>query len=641
MGKIVGIDLGTTNSVVAVMEGKEVKVIPNKHGSNLTPSVIGFPDSGDRLVGQLARRQAIVNPRNTIYSIKRFMGRRRNEVSEEEKMVPYEIVGAGDDPVRVKIREKIYSPQEISAMVLSDLKETAETYLGEKVEAAVITCPAYFNDAQRQATKEAGRIAGFDVKRVFNEPTAAALAYGLDKKKGVQRIAIYDLGGGTFDVSILEVDNEVIQVLSTNGNTHLGGDDFDQRLINYVADEFRKQHGIDLRKDPMALQRLREACEKAKCELSSMLETEINLPFIAQDASRAPIHLTTRITRSKLEQIIGDLLENSLKPVESALSDAKLKPKDIHEVVLVGGSTRIPMVQKLVKDFFGKEPNRSVNPDEVVAVGAAVQAAVFSGEQKEVLLLDVSPLTLGIKVEGGLMVPLIPRNSAIPTEKSQTFSTAADGQSGVTVEVYQGERPMAEDNRKLGNFDLVGIPPAPRGVPKIEVTFKVDSNGILNVSAKDLGTGTKQEIKITASTGLSEAEIQKMVKDAEAFADKDKERKDLAEARNQADHTVYATEKAVKDFGEKLAAADKEKIEKAVEALKKAKESDRADEIKRGIEAVNKALHESSAKLYEEAAKQQQSAQGAGAPPPPPPPGGQGPRPDGGEKIIDADFKTK
>ncbi len=644
MGKIVGIDLGTTNSVVCVMEGKEVKVIPNKHGSNLTPSVVGFPESGDRLVGQLAKRQAIVNPRNTIYSIKRFMGRRHSEVSQEEKMIPYEVVGGPNDPAKVRIRGKEYTPQEISAMVLSDLKETAEAYLGEKVTEAVITCPAYFNDSQRQATKEAGRIAGFDVKRVFNEPTAAALAFGLDKKRGVRKIAIYDLGGGTFDISILEADNEVIQVLSTNGNTHLGGDDFDQRLIEHVAMEFAKQTGIDLRKDPMALQRLREACEKAKCELSSMTETEINLPFIAQDSSRSPVHLTTRITRSKFEQLVGDLLESSLKPCQSALDDARLKAKDIDEVVLVGGSTRIPRVQQLVKEFFGREPNRSVNPDEVVGVGAAIQAAVLGGDMKEILLLDVTPLTLGIKVEGGLMVPLIKRNTTIPTEQSQDFSTAADNQSGVTVEVFQGERPMAEDNRKLGNFDLTDIPPARRGDPKIEVKFKLDANGILQVSARDKGTGRQQQIQITASTGLDEKQIEKMVKDAEAFADKDKSRKELAEARNMADATAYATEKALKDFGDKMAAGEKEKVEKALEKLKKSKDSDNAVEIKKAIEEVTQASHEFSKHLYEEAAKQQAAQQGAGAPPPPEAGNGRGGAKGSGkddEKIIDADFKTK
>jgi len=644
MGKIVGIDLGTTNSVVAVMEGKEVKVIPNRHGSNLTPSVVAFQDSGERLVGQLAKRQAIVNPRNTVYSIKRFMGRRRSEVAQEERMVTYEVVGGPDEPARVKIRDRVFTPQEISAMVLADLKETAEAYLGGKVTEAVITCPAYFNDSQRQATKEAGRIAGFEVKRVFNEPTAAALAYGLDKKRGVQKIAVYDLGGGTFDISILEVDNEVIQVLSTNGNTHLGGDDFDQRLVEYVLGEFQKQTGIDLRRDPMALQRLREACEKAKCELSSMMETEINLPFIAQDASRAPVHLTMRITRSKLEQLIGDLIESSLRPVENALQDAKLKAKDIDEVVLVGGSTRIPMVQKVVKDFFGKEPNRSVNPDEVVAVGAAIQAGVLGGEVKDILLLDVTPLTLGIKVEGGLMAPLITRNTTIPTKKSQIFSTASDNQTGVTVEVYQGERPMAEDNRKLGNFDLTGIPPAPRGVPQIEVTFDIDANGILNVSAKDLATQRQQQIRITASTGLSEKEIERMVKEAEQFAEKDKSRKELAEARNHADQMIYSTEKMLRDYADKVSAADKEKIEKAVENLRKAKEGDRAEEIRRAIEELNRATHDFSKTLYEEAARKRSSESAASAPPPEPKDRGKdrgGPGGDSGEKIIDADFKTK
>jgi molecular chaperone DnaK len=609
MGKIVGIDLGTTNSVVAIMEGKEVKVIPNKHGSNLTPSVVGFAETGDRLVGQLAKRQAIVNPRNTIYSIKRFMGRRRNEVGQEEKMFPYEIVGGPEEPARVKIREKLYTPQEISAMVLADLKETAESYLGAKITEAVITCPAYFNDAQRQATKEAGRICGFDVKRVFNEPTAAALAFGLDKKKGIRKIAIYDLGGGTFDVSILELDNDAVQVLSTNGNTHLGGDDFDQRLVEYVAGEFQKANGSDLRKDPMALQRLREACEKAKCELSSMMETEINLPFISQDANKSPIHFTTRITRSKFEQLVGDLLESSLKPCESALNDARVKTKDIDEVVLVGGSTRIPKVQQLVKEFFGREPNRSVNPDEVVAVGAAIQAAVLGGEVKDILLLDVTPLTLGIKVEGGILAPLIGRNSTIPTRKAQVFSTAADNQSGVTVEVYQGERPMAEDNRKLGNFDLSGIPPAPRGVPQIEVAFDLDQNGIMNVSAKDLGTGKQQQIKITASTGLGDKEIEKMVRDAEIQKGKDKEKKDLAEARNQADHTIYATEKAIREYGDKMSTADKEAATKGMERLRLAKDGDKADEIKRAMEDLNKTLHEFSKTLYNQGAEKRATAE--------------------------------
>ena len=638
MGKIVGIDLGTTNSVVAVMEGGEPKVIPNKHGSNLTPSVVGFTESGERVVGQLAKRQAIINPRNTVYSIKRFMGRRRSEVVQEEKMFPYEVIGSSDEPVRVRSRGKDYTPQEISAMVLADLKETAEAYLGEKVTEAVITCPAYFNDSQRQATKEAGRIAGFDVKRVINEPTAAALAYGLDKKKGVQKIAVYDLGGGTFDISILEIDNQVIHVLSTNGNTHLGGDDFDHILINYVVDEFKRTSKVDLRKDPMAMQRLKEACERAKCELSSMLETEINLPYIAEAQN-----LSVKLNRSKLEQLIGDLVRSSLKPVEQALADAKLKPSEINEVVLVGGSTRIPMVQKLVKDYFGREPNRSVNPDEIVAVGAAVQGAILQGD-KDILLLDVTPLTLGLKVEGGLMVPLISRNSAIPTKKSQVFSTAADNQPAVTIEVYQGERPMANDNRKLGTFDLDGIPAARRGVPQIEVTFDMDANGILNVTAKDLGTNKQQQVTIKGSTGLSETEIKKMVTEAEQYGEEDKKRKELVEAKNQADHILYQTEKTLKDNADKLPAGDKEKIEKAAESLKKAREGESLDDIKRAMDELGSASHEFSKKLYEEAAKAQAS-QGQAAPPPPAgdgdgktPPEGKGP---GGEKIIDAEFESK
>ena len=630
MSKIVGIDLGTTNSVVAVMEGKDVKVIPNKHGSNLTPSVVAFTESGDRLVGQLAKRQAIVNPKNTVYSIKRFMGRRRNEVSQEERMFPYELTGGPDDPVKVRLRGRDYTPQEISGMILADLKETAETYLGAKVTEAVITCPAYFNDSQRQATKEAGRIAGFDVKRVFNEPTAAALAYGLDKQRGAHKIGVYDLGGGTFDVSMLEVDKEVIQVLSTNGNTHLGGDDFDQRIMEYVLAEFRKDAGVDLRKDPMALQRLKEACEKAKVELSSMMETDINLPFITQAPDRSPIHLTMKISRAKLEQLIGDLLDSSIEPCRAALADAKLQARDINEVVFVGGSTRIPKVQQLVKDFFGREPNRSVNPDEVVAVGAAIQAAVLGGEMRDILLLDVTPLTLGIKVEGGLMVPLIKRNTTIPTEQSQVFSTAADNQSGVTVEVYQGERPMADDNRKLGNFDLTGIPPAPRGVPQIEVAFNLDASGILHARAKDKGTGREQEIRVTATTGLDEHEIQKMVKDAESFSDKDRDRKELAEARNLADHTIYATEKTLRDYGERLAPPDKAKVEESLEQLRKAKESDRAQDIRREAEAVTRTLHEFSKSLYEAASRAGQA---------PPPGGGAESRPQ--DTVVDAEFKPK
>jgi molecular chaperone DnaK len=639
MAKIVGIDLGTTNSVVAVMEGKDVKVIPNKHGSNLTPSVVAYTESGETLVGQLARRQAIVNPKNTVYSIKRFMGRRASEVQQEIHMVPYDVTGAGDEPVRVRARGKLYTPQEISALVLADLKQSAEAYLGQPVTEAVITCPAYFNDAQRQATKEAGRIAGFDVKRIINEPTAAALAYGLDKKRGSHKVAVYDLGGGTFDISILTVDHEVVQVLATNGNTHLGGDDFDQRVMEHILAEFKKQSGIDLKNDAMALQRLKEAAEKAKIELSSMMETDINLPFIAQDAGRGPLHLTMKLTRATLEQLIGDQIRSSVEPCKAALADAKLQPREIEEVVLVGGSTRIPMVQQLVKDYFGREPNRSVNPDEVVAIGAAVQAAVLAGEMKDVLLLDVTPLTLGIKVEGGLLAPLIPRNTTIPTQRSQTFSTAADNQSGVTIEVYQGERPMSDDNRKLGNFDLTGIPPALRGVPQIEVKFDIDANGILNVSARDKGTGKEQQIRITASTGLDENQIQKMVRDAEEMAGRDRERKELAEARNQADHSIYATEKLLRENADKGAVRGREAIERSLEELKRVKDSTRPEEIRRAVGALQAATQDFSKQLYEAAAARPQEPAAAG--PGHEPSGATGGDGKGGEKVIDAEFKTK
>ncbi len=626
MGKVVGIDLGTTNSVVAVMEGKEVKVIPNKHGSNLTPSVVGFTDSGETLVGQLARRQAIVNPRNTIYSIKRFMGRRAAEAQQEIRIVPYEVVGQGDQPVRVRARGKEYTPQEISAMILADLKQSAEAYLGQPVTEAVITCPAYFNDSQRQATKEAGRIAGFDVKRIINEPTAAALAYGLDRKRGAHKIAVYDLGGGTFDISILQVDNEIVQVLSTNGNTHLGGDDFDQRVMEHILAEFKKQNGIDLKNDPMALQRLKEAAEKAKIELSSLMETDINLPFIAQDIGRGPVHLTMKMTRATLEQRIGDLIQGTLEPCKAALADAKLKPSEIDEVVLVGGSTRIPMVQNLVKEYFGREPNRSVNPDEVVAIGAAIQAAVLAGEMKDVLLLDVTPLTMGVKVEGGLLAPLIPRNTTIPTQRSQTFSTAADDQSGVTVEVFQGERPMADDNRKLGNFDLTGIPPAPRGRPQIEVKFDIDANGILHVTARDKGTGKEQSIRITAGTGLDETQIQRMVREAEEMADRDKERKELAETRNQADHAVYTAEKLLREQGDKASGGTKESVNRALENLKRVKDSNNREDIRKASAELQSATQEFSKQLYEAATSKPQEPPAAGP---------------GGEKVIDAEFKTK
>ena len=602
MGKIVGIDLGTTNSVVAVMEGEEVKVIPNKHGSNLTPSVVGFPESGERLVGQLAKRQAIVNPRNTVYSIKRFMGRRRSEVGQEEKMFSYEIVGAPDEPVRVKIRDKVYSPQEISAMVLNDLKETAEAYLGDKVTEAVITCPAYFNDAQRQATKEAGRIAGFDVKRVFNEPTAGALAYGLDKKRGVHKIAIYDLGGGTFDISILEIGEGVFEVKATNGDTHLGGDDFDQRVIEWIAEEFKRENGIDLKKDRMALQRLKEAAEKAKCELSTTLQTEINLPFITADAS-GPKHLVLTLTRAKLESLVAELIERTLGPCRQAMQDAGVTAKDMDEVVLVGGQTRMPKVHETVKALFGKEPHKGVNPDEVVAVGAALQAAIIVRDPnvKDMVLLDVTPLSLGIETLGSVMTRLIERNTTIPTKKSEVFTTAADNQTSVEVHVLQGERPMARDNRTLGKFHLVGIPPAPRGVPQVEVTFDIDANGIVNVSAKDTATGKQQNITITASSGLTKEEIDRMMKEAAAHAAEDAQRQQEIEARNQADSLVYTTERTLREHGDKVPEGERKAIEDALNEAGEALKGDDIDRIKRAQESLMKASHKLAEIMYREA----------------------------------------
>src|SRR5688572_11297258 len=573
--KIIGIDLGTTNSVVAIMEGSEVKVIANAEGNRLTPSVVAFTDKGENLVGEPARRQAVTNPTKTVYSIKRFMGRRHNEVETEEKMVPYKVVGSANDYVKVKIGDKEHTPQEISAKVLRKLKEAAESYLGHKVNKAVITVPAYFNDAQRQATKDAGQIAGLEVARIINEPTAAAMAYGLDKKKE-EKIVVFDLGGGTFDVSVLQVagaggegDTKVFEVISTNGDTHLGGDDFDEELIKYVAEEFRKEHGVDLRKEPMALQRLQEACEKAKKELSSLPQTDINLPFITISGG-VPKHLQLTITRSKFEELVDGLIERCRKPVMQALKDAKLSPSEIDEVVLVGGSTRVPKVHKMVKDIFGKEPHKGVNPDEVVAVGAAIQGSVLAGERKDVLLLDVTPLTLGIETEGGVLTPLVEKNTTIPTEKKQVFSTAADNQTGVTVRVSQGERKMASDNRLLGEFDLSGIPPAPRGMPKIEVKFDIDANGILNVSAKDLGTGKEANVKIQQSSGLSKDEIEKMRRDAEAHADEDKQKFELASLRNQADNMSYQLEKMMKEHADKLGDADKQPLEKAIEKTREA-----------------------------------------------------------------------
>lgn len=605
--KIIGIDLGTTNSVVAVMEGSEPKVIANAEGNRLTPSVVAFTEKGETLVGEPARRQAVTNPTRTVYSIKRFMGRRHAEVETEEKMVPYKIVGGPQDYVKVKIGDKENTPQEISAKILRKLKEAAESYLGHKVNKAVITVPAYFNDAQRQATKDAGQIAGLEVARIINEPTAAAMAYGLDKKKD-EKIVVFDLGGGTFDVSILQVtpsegegDKQVFQVISTNGDTHLGGDDFDEALIHYVAGEFKKENGIDLRKDPMALQRLQEACEKAKKELSSLPQTDINLPFITI-ADGVPKHLTMSINRSKFEELVDSLVERCRKPVMQALKDAKLQPGQIDEVVLVGGSTRVPKVQKLVKGIFEKDPHKGVNPDEVVAVGAAIQGSVLAGERKDVLLLDVTPLTLGIETEGGVMTPLVEKNTTIPTEKKNVFSTAADNQSGVTVKVYQGERKMATDNRLLGEFDLSGIPPAPRGVPKIEVKFDLDANGILNVSAKDLGTGKEATVKIQQSSGLNKDEIEKMRRDAESHADEDKQKFELATLRNQADNMTYQLEKMMKEHADKLTEADRAPLEKAIETTReKAKGTDTAA-MKSAIEQLEAASHAFSKVLYEKGA---------------------------------------
>ncbi|GAB4240411.1 MAG: molecular chaperone DnaK [Acidobacteriota bacterium] len=632
MGKIIGIDLGTTNSVVAVMEGGKPTVIPNQEGSRTTPSVVAFTKNGELLVGQVAKRQAITNPENTIFSIKRFMGRKYHEVTEEIKMVPYKVVQAKNGDAAVEVMGKIYSPPEISARILMKLKEAAEAYLGEKVTQAVITVPAYFNDSQRQATKDAGRIAGLEVLRLVNEPTAAALAYGLDKKKD-ETIAVFDFGGGTFDISILEVGEGVVEVKATNGDTHLGGDNIDQRLMEWIIQEFRKDQGIDLSQDRMALQRLREAAEKAKMELSSMQETEINLPFITADAS-GPKHLNMRITRARFEALVEDILERTLEPCRLALKDAGLKPEDIDEVVLVGGSTRIPRVQQMVTDFFGKEPHKGVNPDEVVAVGAAVQAGVLGGEVKDVLLLDVTPLSLGIETLGGVTTVLIPRNTTIPTRKSEIFSTAADNQTSVEIHVVQGERPLAKDNKSLGRFHLVGIPPAPRGVPQIEVTFDIDANGILNVSAKDRGTGKEQKITITGSTGLSEQEIQEMVKAAEAHAEEDRRKREEIEARNRADNLVYSCEKLLRENRDKLSAADISQIEAAIERTKKAMEEGGADRINAAAEELTKASHRLAEVIYQ-ATQAQGAAAGAGAQQQT---GSTGGSTESEEEVVDAEY---
>ncbi len=603
MGKIIGIDLGTTNSVVAVMEGSEPKVIVNEEGSRLTPSVVAFSKDGDVLVGQIAKRQAVTNPENTVYSIKRFMGRKLSEVSDEMKMVPYKVVSAdnGDAHVSISNTGKAYSPPEISAKILLKLKKAAESYLGEKVTEAVITVPAYFNDSQRQATKDAGKIAGLDVKRIVNEPTASALAYGLDKKKD-QTIVVYDFGGGTFDISVLEVGDKVVEVISTNGDTHLGGDNIDQRIMDYLITEFKKDQGLDVSKDKMVIQRLREAAEKAKIELSSVLETEINLPFLTADAS-GPKHMNIKLTRAKFESLCEDLILKSMEPVKKALADAKKKPSAIDEIVLVGGSTRIPRVQEEVKKFFGKEPHKGVNPDEVVALGAAVQAGVLAGDVKDVLLLDVTPLTLGIETLGGVMTKLIERNTTIPTKKSQIFSTAADSQTSVEIHVLQGEREMAKDNRTLGRFVLDGIPSAPRGVPQVEVSFDLDANGILNVGAKDMASGKKQHITITASSGLSKEEIEKSVKEAQSHEADDKKKREEIETRNSADSLVYATEKTLKENREKLPVKIVNDIEKALEECHKALKDNDFDAIKKTSEELVKTSHKMAEELYKNAPK--------------------------------------
>jgi len=640
MSKIIGIDLGTTNSVVAVMEGDQPKVLTNAQGSRITPSVVAFTDKGERLVGQVARHQQVTNPKNTVFSIKRFMGRRHAEVSQEEKIVPYEVVGGAEELVKVKIRDKQYTPPEISAMILQDLKKTAEDYLGAKVDRAVITVPAYFNDSQRKATKDAGEIAGLKVERIINEPTAAALAYGMGSKKS-GKIAVFDLGGGTFDISVLDIGDNVFEVLASNGDGHLGGDDYDEELIKHVAEEFRKQEGIDLRKDAMALQRLKEACEKAKCELSTTMETTINLPFITADQS-GPKHLQMTLTRAKFEQLTQKLTERCRGPVMECLKGAKMSARDVDEVVLVGGSTRIPAVQKLVKEIFGKEPNKSINPDEVVAVGAAIQGSILAGDTDDIVLLDVTPLTLGVETLGGVLTPMIESNTTIPTSKTETFSTAADNQTEVTIHVLQGNRPMAGDNRSLGRFNLTGIAPAPRGLPQIEVTFDIDANGIISVSAKDKATGKEQSIKIEGTSGLSKEEIERMKRDAKEHAAEDLKKKELIDARNHAENLAFQIEQQLKEHGDKVPAGVRGSVESAVSGLREKAKGDDADAIKKATENLMQQAQEIGKIVYEEMAKEQKAGKPAGG-------GGGGKAgPSGGEPeqaadddVIDADFTVK
>ena len=638
MGKVLGIDLGTTNSCMAIVEGGDPKVVANKEGNRTTPSIVAFTKSGERLVGQAAKRQAVTNPENTIFSAKRFIGRRSDEVQSEIKLVPYGVKKGkhGEAVIHSSLQNRDYTPPEISAMVLQKLKADAEAYLGEPIKQAVITVPAYFNDSQRQATKDAGQIAGLEVLRIINEPTAAALAYGLDKKKD-ETIAVYDLGGGTFDVSILEIGEGVFEVKATNGDTHLGGDDFDQRVIEWMIDEFKKSEAVDLGKDRMALQRLKEAAEKAKCELSTSESTEINLPFVTADQS-GPKHLLLNLTRSKLEQLVDDLIERTVAPCKKALQDAGIDAGKIDEVILVGGQTRMPAVVKKVRDLFGKEPHQGVNPDEVVAIGAGVQGGVLQGDVKDILLLDVTPLSLGIETLGGVMTKLIERNTTIPTRKAEIFSTAADNQTAVTVKVLQGEREMANDNRVLGNFNLEGIPPAPRGVPQVEVTFDIDANGIVHVSAKDLGTGKEQKIRIESSSGLNKDEVENLVKEAEAHADEDKKKHELITARNQLDNLIYATEKSVKDHGDKVSEDEKKKVEEALKEAKETLKVDDAEKLKEAMTKLTSASHTIAQKVYEEAAKKQ--GQGQGGPQPEAGPGTEAGGKKKDESVADADYEV-